>query len=173
MATANTFVQIGSTVTVGSGGAASIEFTSIPATYTDLIVKASIRNATGLDHMLLQFNSATTNYTEIIMRGSGSAATSYVLSTLIPSTNGLESGYVGSDTNIFTNCEIYVPNYAGSNYKSASIDAVQEANSSTAYMVLNAPLWSSTAAITTVTLLGQTYNFAQYSTASLYGILKY
>ena len=35
---ANTYVAI-ATVTVGSGGAASIDFTSIPATYTDLVVK--------------------------------------------------------------------------------------------------------------------------------------
>jgi hypothetical protein len=31
------------TVEVGSGGAADIEFTSIPATYTDLVVKLSVR----------------------------------------------------------------------------------------------------------------------------------
>jgi hypothetical protein len=34
---ANTYTLIASSVTVGSGGAANIEFTSIPATYTDLV----------------------------------------------------------------------------------------------------------------------------------------
>ena len=37
-----TFTQIAS-VTVGSGGAASIDFTSIPSTYTDLCIKTSIK----------------------------------------------------------------------------------------------------------------------------------
>jgi hypothetical protein len=32
-----TFTQIGSAVVVGSGGAAAIDFTSIPSTYTDLL----------------------------------------------------------------------------------------------------------------------------------------
>jgi hypothetical protein len=40
---ANTFTLIASS-TVGSGGAASIDFTSISSTYTDLVVKLSLRN---------------------------------------------------------------------------------------------------------------------------------
>jgi hypothetical protein len=38
---ANTYEAI-ATVEVGSGGTANIEFTSIPATFTDLIVKAKL-----------------------------------------------------------------------------------------------------------------------------------
>jgi hypothetical protein len=34
-----TTYEIIASVTVGSGGAANIEFTSIPATYTDLVLK--------------------------------------------------------------------------------------------------------------------------------------
>jgi hypothetical protein len=167
-----TYFQIGSTVTVGAGGASSIEFTGIDQTYTDLVLKVSGRNGTGLDHMLIRFNSATTNYSEKILRGSGSAAASFVLTDIQPSGDALEIGYIGSDTSTFTNVEAYIPNYAGSTYKSMSIDAVQEANTTAAYMVLNAALWSNTSAITSITLLGQTYNFAQYTTASLYAIKK-
>jgi hypothetical protein len=51
-----------SSVTVGSGGAADIEFTSIPATYTDLLVKISIRNATsGATRVYVRFNGASTD----------------------------------------------------------------------------------------------------------------
>ena len=42
MATTYTLI---SSVTVGSGGAASIEFTSIPSTYTDLVLKLSARSS--------------------------------------------------------------------------------------------------------------------------------
>jgi hypothetical protein len=40
---ANTYEAI-ATVTVGSGGATDIEFTSIPGTYTDLLIKSSLRS---------------------------------------------------------------------------------------------------------------------------------
>ena len=52
---ANTFEQI-TTVTVGSGGASSIDFTSIPQTYTDLVIKTSARNTSTSTTMYLEFN---------------------------------------------------------------------------------------------------------------------
>ena len=54
---ANTFVLLAST-TVGSGGASSIDFTSIPATYTDLVVKVSgrIDYAQTGDYFKITFN---------------------------------------------------------------------------------------------------------------------
>ena len=75
--------------------------------------------------------------------------------------------------NTFGNSEIYIPNYTGSNYKSISADSVSENNASAAYANLFAGLWSNTAAINQITLIpGASANFAQYSTATLYGILK-
>ena len=56
-----TFTKIAS-ATVGSGGASSIEFTSIPSTYTDLVIKLSMRSAfTSFNRHDLQltFNSNT------------------------------------------------------------------------------------------------------------------
>jgi hypothetical protein len=77
--------------------------------------------------------------------------------------------------NTFSNGEMYIPNAFGSTYKSVSADAVAENNASTAYMAMQAGLWSSTAAINQITLTPDTATsplFQQYSTASLYGILK-
>ena len=55
---ANTYTLIASN-TVGSGGAASISFSSIPSTYTDLLVKISTRDNTGsFNDMLLTFNGS-------------------------------------------------------------------------------------------------------------------
>ena len=155
--------------TVGLGGAPSVTFLSIPATYTDLVVKVSARNATGYDHLQMAFNGSTSTYTLRSLRGSGSTAASFIGSDY-GVTSAIETGYSSNDASTFTNAEIYIPNYTSSNAKSVSVDAVQEANSSTAYMVLNAGLWSGTSAITSIVFTGQGYSFAQYSTFSLYGI---
>ena len=75
-------------------------------------------------------------------------------------------------SNTFGNSELYIPNYAGSTNKSSSADAVAESNTTTVFAYLNAALWSSTAAITSITLTPDAggANFVQYSTATLYGI---
>ena len=165
---ANTYVAI-ATVTVGSGGAANIEFTSIPGTYTDLVLKLSGRHDTSSDQgIFIKFNSSTANRSHRYLAGDGSSASS---------SSGTD-GYIGSiqgtnaTASTFNNTEIYIPNYAGSNNKSFSVDNVTENNATTAYQNLVAGLWSNTAAITTITVtIGNgTQNFVQYSTATLYGI---
>ena len=158
--------------TVGVGGASSVTLGSggtIPQTYTDLKMVMSVRNTTGLDHLQIAFNGSTSTYTLKSLRGNGAAAQSFINSDYGIST-GLEAGYDSNGTSIFTNGEIYVPNYTSSNQKSVSMDIVQEANATTAYMVLNAGLWSGTSAITSMTISPQSYSFAQYSTFYLYGV---
>ena len=58
---ANTYVQIGSTVTVGVSGAASIDFSSIPSTYTDLVLKVSGRSnrVDTVDTIVVKPNGST------------------------------------------------------------------------------------------------------------------
>ena len=168
---ANTFIQIGSTVTVGSGGAANIDFTSIPATYTDLILKMSQRGTEAFVYntLRLRFNNDTTdaNYSYRYVRGSGSAASS-ASSAASPYTG--EGNGSSSTASTFSNYEIYIPNYAGSQAKSSSVDFVNENNATEAYAQLLARLWSGTAAINQITISPLTGTFVQYSTASLYGI---
>ena len=176
-----TYIQIGSTVTVGAGGAASIDFTSIPSTYTDLLLKMSLRssNADGYTgSATLRFNANSgANYsfrtlfaaTASPASGNGSAGTSVTI-----------GGTVGSSltASTFNNAELYIPNYAGSNNKSFSVDTVSENNASTDYtyqLLFEAGLWSQTTAINQITIYSGTVgstNFLQYSTASLYGISK-
>lgn len=167
---ANTYVKIAD-YTVGAGGASSIDFTSIPSTYTDLCVKLSSRAASGgAVDVLIQFNTDSTsgNYSQRQLQGNGSSASSGTGNQQSATSDG------STDTaSTFANSEIYIPNYAGSTAKSFSTDTVTENNSSTAYATLRAGLWSGTAAINAIKL---THNggasFAQYSTAYLYGILK-
>jgi len=158
-----------SSVIVGSGGTASIDFTSIPSTYTDLVLKLSLRSTSSTVDPKINFNSVTTGYTRLVLQGTGSGSKSS--STASDSWIGTIDG--SDDTaNVFASTEIYIPNYTGSTNKSFSIDAVTENNSSTTYANLLARLWSNTAAITSISIsaLAGSLTFAQYSTAYLYGI---
>jgi len=71
----------------------------------------------------------------------------------------------------FSNGQIYIPNYAGSNNKSFSVDNVTERNATSIQMCLMAGRLANTSAITSISLVSQTSsNLVQHSTATLYGI---
>jgi hypothetical protein len=158
------------TVTVGSGGASSISFSSIPQTYTDLKIVYSLRCTTANVNSNISFNGSTSNvswkqlYGNGASVGSNSGTTVYLGPVMSASTD---------TANTFGSSEIYIPNYISANNKSFSIDGVTENNSATAYQTMWAGLWSNTAAITSVSVApSDGGNFAQYSTATLYGILN-
>lgn len=165
---ANTYEAI-ATVTVGAGGAASIDFTSIPQTYTDLVIVASMRKTGAViyGNVYLKLNSSSANFTSRWIQGNGASASSF------SRTDNIIAEGVGNNAtaSTFGNFQIYIPNYTSSNYKSFSVDSVGENNATTAYADLVAGLWSNTAAITSLSLDdGGGADFAQYSTATLYGI---
>ena len=161
------------TTTVSTATAASMEFTSIPATFDDLVVKFSARmsNAANVvDDVIISFNGSTSNFAQRRLFGDGSAANS--------GSNDGSTRYVAQAPNAsatastFGNAEVYISNYAGSANKSVSADAVSENNATASYQFFSAVLWSNSAAITSVTLNGLNSNFVQHSTATLYGIKK-
>ncbi len=158
------------TITVPSGGAASVTFNSIPQTHTDLIIKASPRgtNSSTSIETLISFNGVTTNLSSRLLYGSGAA----VGSTTNTNIAGVSSS--ASDTsNTFGNLEFYIPNYTGASNKSLSVDSVSENNATTAYAYLTSGLWSNTAAITSITITPAAGSWAQNSTFSIYGVKKY
>ena len=169
---ANETMTLISTVTVGSGGASSIEFTAIPATYTDLYLVVSARSQySGWADAYLRFNaSGGTAYATKKLAGTGSS---------IENLNSTGAGDFpiwsvgGSNTtsNTFSNVGFYIPNYAGSTNKSVSADGVSENNGTEARLTIGSGLWASTNAITQI-LLFVAVGWTQYSTASLYGITK-
>lgn len=162
----NTFTLI-QAVTVGSGGSASIDFTSIPSTYTDLVVKLSTRN-TGTDTwMNLKFNGSSSNWSMRYFQGSGTAVSS---GNDPANTYSVQQTISTNTANTFGSAELYIPNYTSSNNKAVSIDHVTETNATTAYQSLTALLWSNSAAINQVTITPNAGTFAQYSAAYLYGI---
>lgn len=146
-----------------------MSFTSIPSTYTDLCVLFSARNTSTGQYAFYRFNNdSTSNYSARFLYGDGSS--NPVSATNTYTGNITSIGTSGDTANTFGNGSIYIPNYTGSNKKSSSSDSVNENNATLAYAVLTANLWNGTSAITQIDLLPTSGNFAQYSTAVLYGI---
>jgi hypothetical protein len=150
--------------------AASITFTSIPQTYTDLLLVTSLRSAQAdvALEVFLSFNGSTSSFSARQLYGSGSgvgSSTPARQAGLLPGANATSS--------VFNNATIYIPNYAGSSNKSYSADSVTENNGTTAYQNIVAGLWSVTDAINSITITNTGgNNFTQYSSVTLYGILK-
>jgi len=171
----NTMTLI-SAVTVGVGGANTIDFTSIPSTYTDLVLKLSTRQNGSADgsQIGIRFNGSSSGYSRKLLLGDGASVGTYGGSseTFARIAFAQSSTYTAST---FNNFETYIPNYAGSNNKSFSSDSVTENNATTSYAAIYTGLWSNTAAITSITISeysGSGTNFVQNSTAYLYGIVK-
>jgi hypothetical protein len=150
--------------------ASSIEFTSIPDSFTDLYILLSVRSTRSditFSTVQVSFNGLTTNR---------SRRSLYNVSGSVGSDTGSDIIFVadsnGATSNTFSNTSIYIPNYAGSTAKSVSIDSSTENNGTPVFQELTAALWNSTAAITSVLISASGYDFVAGSTASLYGILK-
>jgi hypothetical protein len=163
----NTFELIASVVVPSNQ--TSIDFTSIPSTYTDLCLKLSARGtlADPVEFVTIKLNNSSTGFASRFMRGRGSGTPdSYTDTTLVPQIVGANATSV-----TYNNADFYFPNYAGSTNKSYSMDSVTENNATLADAVLGAGLWSNTSAINRITLTVDSGRFfVSSSTAYLYGV---
>lgn len=162
------------TVPVGSGGAFSIDFTSIPSTYTDLCIKVSSRRSdTSEGYLSLRFNgSSGTNYNNRAIRGTGTSVATSTDSSISFLDFWVING-TGYTANTFASTDIYIPQYAGSLSKSVIAENVTENNSATTYMQMTSGWWNQTTAINQITLYASGAPngvFSERSTATLYGI---
>jgi hypothetical protein len=161
---------------------ASIEFTSIPQTFTDLCVVLSLRTNASANNgsLLYRLNGSTSGYSARILWGNGSSTGSFAPTT---ETSANATGTWGRLANIgttdsgdtastFSSVSFYLPNYTSGNAKSGSLDAVNETNATAADQEIVATLWTGTAAITSVAFATYQGSFVQYSSATLYGVLK-
>lgn len=157
--------EIIKTVIVGPGGATTIDFTSIPSVYTDLLIVLSGRATSTSANISIKYNGSTANYAGNYLQGDGNS-TSYATTTTF-------IGYLpisSTTANTFSNTRITILNYTAATNKTYSIDHATENNSTNAYQEILRGLWSDTSAIASITLTAS--NFAQYSTATLYGLTK-
>jgi hypothetical protein len=153
------------TTTLGSV-AATITFSSIPATYTDLRISLVGSLSGGGAYGNLRFNSdSASNYSVTILRGNGTTASSARQTSATEilyqwTATSSSSDLVFHDINIFS--------YAGSTFKTVLFANSQDANGGGS-VERNVGLWRSTAAITSVNLISSsTWNIG--TTATLYGI---
>lgn len=151
--------------TVGAGGVSSITFSSIPGSFTDLIVVYSGIEA-GLS---ITFNGNTSaQYSRRYLYGTGSSVASGSGSS--ESAFSAAFTYWGAAGELVSGTA-YIPNYAGSTNKTISVDMITERNAANAMQQLFCGTLANTAAVTSITLTGLG-TIPQYSTAYLYGLTK-
>jgi hypothetical protein len=166
------------TVTVGAGGQANIEFTSIPATYKHLQIRCYaqvVRSTYGIGDGLMQFNSDTaSNYSWHNIRGIGSStnAEKTPTSTYITIADGMWGTSTGTTFGVsivdildYTNTSIYKTTRAIS-----GVDFNGTLGGYGGFIGLNSGNWRNTSAITSIKLTSPNGNFTQYSSFALYGI---
>jgi hypothetical protein len=162
------------TVTVGSGGASSIDFTSIAGTYTHLQVRLLYGNTNTAQtrEVIMRFNSDSgNNYADHQLAGNGSSASA----SATTSTNAI---YVSQcdhsssgGTSAFGVTIIDILDYANTNKYKTSRQLWGWDGNGSGVMRFSSGLWQNTNAITSIKLLPVSAgDFRQYSHAALYGI---
>ena len=168
---ANTFELINSYT--ATGNVASINFTSIPNTYTDLCVFISGRSGASFTRRVISMtmNGSTANdYQDRYLLGNGASASTAQDTPPQPNILVWDVPAATSTANTFSNITIYIPNYASTTtYKSISNDGNSENNASSAIVALAAGIYQQNTAITSLGFAVQG-DFVQYSTAYLYGV---
>lgn len=169
---ATTYVLIASAN--GSGSSGTVTFSSIPQTYTDLFLTASIRDAFNADiynNLYIRLNGSTTLDSTVLMLGTGSST----VSTNVNGTGvGLWAPKISTNqapANTYASHEFYIPNYTGSNNKTVGMFGVAENNSTSVQIAAVAGLWRSTSAVTSITMYSPN-NITTLSSFYLYGIKK-
>jgi hypothetical protein len=159
----NTYVALNK-ITL-STSASSVTFSSIPQTYTDLILIIS-GSMTVTSNTRLQLNGATTNYSSTTIVGNGTSASSSFFGAGSPSISnptGIYIDTVSTGTGQFQYI-VNIMNYTNTTTFKTTLSRFGAASTGTEATV---GLYRSTSAITQATLLS---NFASGSTFSLYGI---
>lgn len=162
------------TVTVGSGGSASITFSSIPSTYQHLQIRCLMQETqagTDWDNFNAVFNSDTgANYTRHFLEGNGATVTAFGAANRSAAFVGMVSRS-GAGASVFGINIIDILDYANTNkYKTVKSLAGFDRNGGGSVGLFSSA-WLSTSAISSIVLTADSAsNFSQYSSFALYGI---
>ena len=164
MAAESTYTPI-ATTTLGSA-VTSYTFSSIPSTYTDLVLIISAAASSGLDLAIRYNGDSGSNYSETILTGNGTSASSTRETSQtrgLLDYNGIPSSTLGNNVTI-----VNIMNYANTTTYKTALSRANNAGSGTDANVI---LWRSTSAINSVTVLSSNVNnISSGSTFTLYGI---
>jgi hypothetical protein len=153
------------TNTLGSA-TKNITFSSIPATYTDLRIVLVGTIQTAADYIEITFNGTTSGYSWTRLSGDGSTAAS---GRITSNTKWVPNLPLGGSTTVPMLITTDIFSYAGSTFKTGLMETSADLNGS-GVVIRGVGLWQNTAAITSIKLEVQTYNFNSGTTATLYGI---
>jgi hypothetical protein len=170
------------TVNVGSGGSSTITFSSIPATYKHLQIRAILKNTYltygGAQNYVFRCNSDTgSNYASHNVFTAGDTTVSAPAASAATSQTYINVPHVNISENIlnsrFAVSITDILDYSNTNkFKTFKTFAGVDQNGLSGFssgLVLNSGLWQSTSAITQIEITGYG-NFSQYSQFALYGI---
>lgn len=151
------------TVTLVSA-AASVTFSSIPATYRDLIIVTDTLNSTGSENFKMRLNSDSGgNYLMAAMRGNGSTASA---SNITSTAAFLDNEAFGDAANRHNHI-IQLLDYSATDKHKASLSRAYSGNRAVDAIAIR---WSNTSAITTIRLFYEVGNINSGSRFDLYGI---
>jgi hypothetical protein len=159
------------TVTVGSGGSGTIDFTSIPSTYTHLQIRALFGTNGAGQAYAVNFNSDTANnYAYHYLQGNG-ASTSVGASINRAFTLLTDNSGAGTSTSPSVFVMDLLDYRSTSKNKTIRLLNGYDGNGS-GDIRLDSGLWFATpAAITSISISGlSSATFSQYSSFALYGI---
>jgi hypothetical protein len=162
-----------STVTVGGGGAADVQFTSIPSTYKHLQLRGIGRSsfAGGGDSVIVRLNGDSgSNYIRHVLLGDGATATAAASS---PSSTFGSLGVISSDASaasIFGALVFDLLDYTNTN-KNRTMRSLSGSDlNGSGSVEFRSNLYTLTTAVSSITLTLSSGNFKQYSSFALYGI---
>jgi hypothetical protein len=171
-ASTNSYESI-ATVTVGSGGSATVSFTSIPSTYTHLQIRGIARSTQAAADfgINLYFNAVSTasgNYSLHLLRGNGTSATAYGASNEFPQSLGSAAN---ATSGVFGAGVWDILDYTNTNKnKVVRILSGYDNNGNGIVQLSSGMLHSSQPVISSITFTPSGGDFAQYSQFALYGI---
>jgi len=161
MPAGSTYTPI-ATTTLGSAQS-SVTFSSL-GSYTDLKLIMDVLGS-GTGYVSLRFNSDTgTNYSLTRVGGNGSTASSNRATSQTSLDLSWSAAYTSSGRLLET---VDIMNYGNSTTYKTLLSRAGKADNAVDAIV---GLWRSTSAVTSITLLAQSANFASTSTFTLYGI---
>ena len=149
----------------GNGSADTITLSSIPTTYTDLVLVAKIKNQSGVPQgtvLLFNGDTNTANYSDVRVNKNG---------TLDDERDTSGQYIVNQTSSEFAVAVVNIMNYSSTLIRKSQISTGTFNYSSGAFMRFSTGVWRNTAAIYSVTLRnGSSIAFTTDSTVTLYGI---
>ena len=160
------------TVTVPSGGAASVEFAGIPTGYKHLQIRGIARAASGnVNAIQIRLNGDTgANYAWHVLYGNGTSAASAATASTATALMSYQANPTNDGAGVFGATITDILDYANTNKNTTVRNLSGRDGNGTGEIGLWSALWTNTSAVNNITLISSGANFAQHSTFALFGV---